>query len=73
MTEQQQAQQSQQDLNGSAAGVPPAPAAGLFDVTNGERVLAGVTILFALFLIFVGADILSGGRLTGMAAGDDGG
>lgn len=49
-----------------AASIDLSPGTGL-----GERAGAVLLVLLALGLLFIGADIISGGRLTGRGCGCD--
>lgn len=53
-------------VNGTA---PPAPAAEPCEdcASNGEKLLAALAIALGLFVILMGVDMFSGGRITGMA------
>jgi hypothetical protein len=45
------------------------------DVTSGEKIMAALAIAFAVMIALIGVDMLTGGKITGMARGEasDGG
>jgi hypothetical protein len=53
-------------VNGQAPASAPAPEDCDDCVTGGERALAVVACLLGLFVIAVGVDMFTGGRLSGM-------
>lgn len=61
----------------SDTGTRPAADLAPPDVTNGERVLAFLSIGFAVLLIGIAIDMLTGGKISGIwpvtppATGDD--
>lgn len=61
------------DTNSSAPAstVPPAAGPEAPAVSGGERVLAVFALAFAALIIAMAVDMLTGGKITGMARGDD--
>lgn len=71
-----QQQQAAQSVNGQASAAGDVPdAESPYRVTGGERALAVLAIIFGLFVIVIGIDMASGGRVTGYVSevrGDNG-
>ena len=54
------------EVNGTPPAAPAPAAAAEPDVTSGEKIMAGLAILFAVMIALIGADMLTGGKITGL-------
>lgn len=58
-------------VNGKAPGVVTTDADVPEAVTSGEKIMAGLAILFAVMIALIGVDMLTGGKVTGMVRKDE--